>query len=332
VVAIAVVAGFVAWLALRGGSSSSAPPEQSAPNGAAAVTAAKLRNLAASVKHPIFWLGPKPGYTYELTKTPSGKIYVRYLPAGAEIGADKPYLTVATYPFPGAFPAIKKSAAAKGAVSARLAHGGLAILDEGYPESVHLAYPGVDYQVEVYDPTPARAMQLVSAGQLTNFGSLTASPPPPAATTTTASATPTAAGTGPTAASVGDLQSLATKLGHPIYWAGPKRGYTYELTETSTGKVFIRYLPSGVEVGDPKASYLTVATYPFRNAYSALEKAAGGANKIQLARGGIGIVDAGYPKSVHVAYPGVNYQVEVFNPSPAASRKLVASGAIAPVR
>ena len=106
--------------------------------------------------HPIFWLGPKKGYTYELTQTGNGKIYVRYLPHGVDVGADKPYLTVATYPFPGAYAAIRKQATAKGAVTARLAGGGVAVLDDGYPESVHVAYPGVDYQVEVYDPTPAR--------------------------------------------------------------------------------------------------------------------------------------------------------------------------------
>jgi hypothetical protein len=236
-------------------------------------------------------------------------------------------LTVATYPFAGAFRAIRKAAAAKGAVSAKLAHGGLAVLDLGYPQSVHLAYPGVDYQVEVYDPKPARAMQLVAGGQLASFGSLA----PATSATTAAGPTAIGAGSGPRAASLADLESLASELRHPIYWAGPKRGYTYELTQTSTGKVFIRYLPSGVKVGDPKASYLTVATYPFPNAYRALEAVAKGSDEIKLARGGIGVIDSAYPKSVHVAYPGVKFQIEVFDPSPSASRKLVASGVIAPV-
>ena len=101
---------------------------------------------------------------------------MRYLPDGVEVGADEPYLTVATYPFPGAYPAIKKQAAAKGAVTARLANGGLAVLANGYPQSVHIAYPGVNYQVEVYDPTRARAMQLVSSGGLRHLGRLKASP------------------------------------------------------------------------------------------------------------------------------------------------------------
>ncbi len=79
---------------------------------------------------------------------------------------------MATYPFPGAYAALEKQAAAKGAVTAKLAGGGIAVLDNSYPESVHVAYPNVPFQVEVYDPTPARAMQLVSAGKLASLGSL----------------------------------------------------------------------------------------------------------------------------------------------------------------
>ena len=174
VIAIAVAAGLVAWLLLRGNGDSSSNPAQVA--GATATTRAELADLAAEVQHPIFWLGRKRGFTYELTQTRSGRIYVRYLPDGVEVGADEPYLTVATYPFPGAYPALEKKAAAKGAVTARLARGGLAVLANGYPQSVYIAYPGVNYQVEVYDPTRARAMQLVSSGGLRHLGGLKASP------------------------------------------------------------------------------------------------------------------------------------------------------------
>jgi hypothetical protein len=323
VIAIAVAAGLVAWLLLRDNGGSSNSKQTSATGstvpGATAFTAARLARLARTVQHPIFWLGPKRGFTYEVTQTTNGKIYVRYLPAGVDVGSNKPYLTVATYPFPGAYAAISKQANARGAVTAKLANSGLAVLDDGYPESVHLAYPGVDYQVEVYDPTPAKAMQLVSAEQVKSLAS-----------GTTAASLP-AAGV-PTAASLQLLKALPGRLGHPVYWAGPRRGFTYELTTTPSGSVFIRYLPSGVKVGSPKAAYLTVATYPFPGAYAAVAKTAKGADTLKLARGGIAVVDRGYPKSIHLAYPGSAYQVEVFDPSPRAARGVVASGAIAPVR
>ncbi len=318
VIALALVAGFVAWLVLRDNGHSSA--KTPIASGAFAITPRDLRRLALSIHQPIFWLGRKSGYTYELTKGQDGRIYVRYLPAGVAVGSGKPYLTVATYPFRGAYAALAQKAAAKGAVTARLAGGGIAILDSSYPESVHLAYPNVAYQVEVYDPTPARAMQLVSAGEVASLGSLHPS-----------------AGTGaqslaaPVAASLGDLKTLAARLGHPIYWAGPRHGYTYELTQTPSGRVYIRYLPSGTKVGDPRARFLTVATYPFTGAYAAVAKMATGSDRIGLAHGGVAVVDSGYPKSIHLAFPGVSDQVEVFDPSPSTGRKLVASGAIRPV-
>ncbi len=157
VVTLAVAVGFVAWLVLHNRGSSSKTATSTLAASAASLD--QLTALAGSVGHPIFWLGPKSGYTYEVTQAANGKIYVRYLPPGVDVGSSKPYLTVATYPFPGTYAAIRKKARVKGAVTVRLAGGGVAVLDAGYPQSVHVAYPHVDYQVEVYDPTPARAMQ-----------------------------------------------------------------------------------------------------------------------------------------------------------------------------
>jgi hypothetical protein len=311
VIAVAVAAGLVAWLVLHGNGSSSGAQTSSA--GAEAVTAQQLTQLAAKVQHPIFWLGPKPGFTYELTKLADGRIYVRYLPGGVKAGASAPYLTVATYPFPAAFAAIQKQASRTGAVTTRLAHRGMAVLDAGYPDSTHVAYPQVDYQVEVYDPTPERAFHLVSG--LTYLGSLGARP---------------ATAMGATAVSLAQLQAHARALGHPIYWAGPQRGRTYELSETSNGNVFVRYLPRGVKPGSSRP-YLTVATYPFAAAFAALEQTVKGAAPIKLAHGGIGIVDAADAKSIHIAFPRSDYEIEVFDPSPRAARRLVASGAVAPV-
>jgi hypothetical protein len=122
------------------------------------------------------------------------------------------------------------------------------------------------------------------------------------------------------------LKSFAASLGHPIYWAGPRPGNTYELMQTSNGNVFIRYLPPGVKVGAP-AGYLTVATYPFPNALEAIQRTARG-NKtgtIRLTGGGLAVVDGQYPKSIHLAYPRSDFQVEVFDPSPARVRQIVSS-------
>ena len=47
---------------------------------------------------------------------------------------------------------------------------------------------------------------------------------------------------------------------------------------------------------------------------------------------GIAFYDASRPTNVYVAWPGVGVQVEVYDPSAANAQRLVASGAIAPVR
>jgi hypothetical protein len=145
------------------------------------------------------------------------------------------------------------------------------------------------------------------------------------------SSTPSATPIAPVALSVKGLRTLAATVNQPIYWAGPKRGYMYELTRTQTGNVFIRYLPAGVKAGAQGGNYLVIATYPFGNALQALKNVANGGG-IGTPGGGFALVDAKYPNSVHLAYPGVNYQVEVYDPSPARSKAVAVSGKVLPVR
>ena len=150
---------------------------------------------------------------------------------------------------------------------------------------------------------------------------------------TSSSTQATATGTtfgGPAALSESELEDLSTTLQQPIYWAGTKDGYTYEVTRTTDGRVYVRYLPPGTEVGDSGANHLIVVTYPFAKAYRAVRAVAGG-NGIKLPGGGLALVDKGHPKSVHLAFRGVNYQVEVYDPVPSTSLSVAASGDVLPV-
>jgi hypothetical protein len=313
-IALAVIGGLILWLVLRnsGGSSSS----QTSTN-ASSVTVDQIKTLAASVGHPVFWVGPKPGYTYELTQTPNGSIYIRYLPPGVKVGIKTPYLTVATYPFTNAYGAIEKVAAGKGITSIKLSHGGLAEVSKQSPESVHAAYPGVNYQVEIYDPTAGTATGLVATGRLAALGKLRAA-------STSASG---ASSTSPAA-----LASLARSLGHPLYWLGARNGYTYELTRTRQDQVYIRYLPPGVKVG-AREPYTTIGTFPFHGAFAAILAVARqkNATTIKLPNGGRAVVTSNNPKDIHLAYPGGQYEIEVFDPSAARARQIVSSGRLTPI-
>ena len=128
------------------------------------------------------------------------------------------------------------------------------------------------------------------------------------------------------------LKTLAGALRQPIYWVGPKQGYTYEVTRTpSNGNIYVRYLPPGVKVNDSRPNFLIIGTYPFANAFQALKKAAQG-REISLSDGGIAVVDQAYPKSVHMSWRGVNFQIEVYDPSPQRSLAIAVSGQVRPVR
>jgi hypothetical protein len=308
-VVILIVGGVIAWLALRNTSSSNAPALQ-----ASAASEAQLADLATTLGHPIFWVGPQSGDTYELSQSSNGTVYIRYLPAGVAVGSSKPYLTVATYPFAGAYAALQTVAKQSGETAIKVGNGGLAVVAASYPASVHVAYPGVDYQVEVFDPTAGSATALVAGGKLKAFGTLSAG---------------SAASLRPHALTPAGLRALAKRLNHPLYWVGGKAGDTYEVTQTSNGQVYIRYLPAGVKVGASQA-YLTVGTYPYAGAFTAIQGLAkqSGTTTIKLSGGGLAVLDPKYPKSIHLAFPGSDYEVEVFSPSPSVVHQLVSTGRV----
>jgi len=140
---------------------------------------------------------------------------------------------------------------------------------------------------------------------------------------------PVAAPIAPVALNESALRTLAVKVPQQIYWAGPRAGYLYELKRNPDGSVYIRYLPANVKAGTPGAKYLTIATYPFPGAYDALKATRG--RHVSLPRNGIALIAPNYRKSIHLAYPDTDYQVEVFDPSPAEVLQLVSSGRIRPV-
>jgi hypothetical protein len=160
-VAALVAAGAVALLMLRGGSSGPAPQP------ATIVSQAQLEHVAASVDHPVFWAGPKHGYSYELTTTGNGRFYVRYLPQGVKAGDPRPnFLVVGTYTEPGSYPALKRVARRGGGVLLPLGKGGIALLSPKAPTSVYFSYQDANYQVEVFNPSEDHARKLVLGGKI----------------------------------------------------------------------------------------------------------------------------------------------------------------------
>jgi hypothetical protein len=158
--AFAVAALAVGWMLV--GHGATAKPAKSGP---AIVSQAQLERFAATAGHPVYWAGPKPGYSYELTVAP-GRVWVRYLPAGAKPGDPRPdFLVVGTYEQPHSYADLLAADKRPGSVSEPIADGGVLAYDDQHPTSVYFSYPRVGYQVEVYSPSPERARALVVGGQ-----------------------------------------------------------------------------------------------------------------------------------------------------------------------
>lgn len=138
----------------------------------------------------------------------------------------------------------------------------------------------------------------------------------------------------PQAVSVADLRALPASVGHPVYWAGEEPGTQLELSQTRDGSIYIRYLPEGARLGDPRPNFLTVGTYPGSHAIDAVRKAAkrSDATIQRVPGGGLAFANPQYSGSVFLAFPHSQYEIEVYDPSQHRALKLVKSGRIRALR
>ena len=126
----------------------------------------------------------------------------------------------------------------------------------------------------------------------------------------------------PVAASPDRLRELSVEAGRPIYWLGARENRTYELTRTPQDRIFVRYLPKGVAAGTREAKYTLVGTYPVDDAYGVLKELAKAGGYVEAARA---------PRSIYLAYPGSDVQIEVYASSAEHARELITSGQVVPV-
>lgn len=114
-----------------------------------------------------------------------------------------------------------------------------------------------------------------------------------------------------------------------VYWAGARPDTQYELTRSSAGASFVRYLPDGVEVGS-ESKYLTVATYPQERGYELLQESANSSSMSsqKTTSGALVVINAQAPGSTYFSFANANFQVEVFSPTKDESKDLVLDGNI----
>jgi hypothetical protein len=163
--------GILLGALLFGGDDDDAVVSASAPTGAQIVTPEDLAAEARSLGRPVYWAGPQADSAIELERSPEGNTSIRYIPEGEEVGGEAgDFLTIVTYPYPEAHKALTQQAASGDALSRELPNGGFAISQPDQPTNAYLAYEGEDYQVEIYDPRPGRALKLIIDGAVTPAG------------------------------------------------------------------------------------------------------------------------------------------------------------------
>jgi hypothetical protein len=113
-----------------------------------------------------------------------------------------------------------------------------------------------------------------------------------------------------------ELIDAVKQLGVDVYWAGPVSGAKYTLAVPAEGQAYVRYLPNGDGLTDTQPNYVVIATYTTTDAFRATQAAGNQSNGVTFinAEGAAVYYNKNTPTNVYVAYPNLNYQIEVFNP------------------
>jgi hypothetical protein len=163
----AAVAAALGLALLAGcGSSDSSTSQTTNPGAPVIVSPDSLRQTASNAV-PIYWAGEQDETELELSRPDKERIYVRYLTDDAKAGDKRAeFLTVGTYAQPNAVASLRRQARRAGGTIARAPGNATVYYDRNNPRSVYLAHPGAPVEVEVFDPSFKRALQLVESGQI----------------------------------------------------------------------------------------------------------------------------------------------------------------------
>jgi hypothetical protein len=164
--ALLLIAALLAVVGGDGGSETT-----SAGTGPRLVEVDDLTELEETLGHPIYWVGERPASRLELKQEADGSVYLRYLSEGVEAGdPQQVYLTVGTYPVADAVAALERTARQNGVPLQGLPGGAVLLPNPASRGSAYLAHPEEDLEVEVYDPEPGRARELIEAGAVRPVG------------------------------------------------------------------------------------------------------------------------------------------------------------------
>jgi hypothetical protein len=170
VIALAVVVGVVAYLATSGGDDEE-PAAAPQAGEARIVSEEELADIASTAEYPVYWAGQLTDAELEVTDSGEAGVLVRYLLEDDDVGDALPgRIAVGSYPLADPQKALDNFAGRPGATVSDVPGVGKVVSNAQAASSVYFVDPENKVQVEVYAPSPKRAMSLVRSGQVVPVG------------------------------------------------------------------------------------------------------------------------------------------------------------------
>jgi len=131
--------------------------------GKVALTENELIDAVKKLGVDVYWAGPVDGAKYTLSAPAEGQVYLRYLPNGDGLTDTKPnYVVIATYTTADAFTATQAAGNQSNGVTFINNQGAAVYYNKDVPSNVYVAYPNLSYQIEVFSPIAATALDIAS--------------------------------------------------------------------------------------------------------------------------------------------------------------------------
>jgi hypothetical protein len=121
-----------------------------------------------------------------------------------------------------------------------------------------------------------------------------------------------------------ELRAAVKTSGGSIYWADSEPGALYAFNHIATGQDFVRYLPNGTGLADTKQNYRVIGTYQDAKAFKTMQTAGKLATGVSITNpdGSLVYYAKATPTHVYLAFKGLAFQIEIFDPTPGVALKL----------
>ena len=133
-------------------------------SGGVALSEGELKDVVSKLGETVYWAGPMRGAKYTINAQNVGAIYVRYLPNGKGISDTAPsFRVIATYKEENGYDATLAAGNQPNGVSFAKPDGaGVVYYNKNTPTNVYLAYKSRPFQIEIFDPSAEKAVELAN--------------------------------------------------------------------------------------------------------------------------------------------------------------------------